>query len=75
MVLDFGGDDITSFLLSLLQRINFPYKEVDLSRWHDWTVLEELKERMVVLSEVRLSPLPLPPSSSRANDTDGRSIS
>lgn len=52
MVLDFGGDDITSFLFTLLSRINFPYKEADLANWYDWTVLEDLKERIVVLSEV-----------------------
>ncbi|GAA5971070.1 hypothetical protein JCM8115_006137 [Rhodotorula mucilaginosa] len=51
MVLDFGGDDITSFLFTLLSRINFPYKEADLANWYDWTVLEDLKERIVVLSE------------------------
>lgn len=53
MVLDFGGDDITSFLLTLLLRINFPYKEADLTKWYDWVVIEDLKERLVVLSEVR----------------------
>ncbi|GAA6010789.1 hypothetical protein JCM10207_005843 [Rhodosporidiobolus poonsookiae] len=51
MILDFGGDDITSFLLTLLRRINFPYKDADLARYHDWSVIEELKERLVVLSE------------------------
>ena len=52
MVLDFGGDDVTSFLFTLLSRINFPYKEADLAKWYDWIVLEDLKERIVVLSEV-----------------------
>ncbi|BGP49325.1 Actin-like protein arp8 [Rhodotorula kratochvilovae] len=51
MVLDFGGDDITRFLLTLLLRNNFPYKDADLARWYDWIVVEELKERLVVLSE------------------------
>ncbi|KAK4696827.1 actin-related protein 8, partial [Phenoliferia sp. Uapishka_3] len=51
MVLDFAGDDITEFLHTLLIRTNFPYREADLTRWHDFTLLEELKERMVVLSE------------------------
>ncbi|BGP33154.1 Actin-like protein arp8 [Rhodotorula toruloides] len=51
MILDFAGDDITSFLHTLLQRLNFPYKEADLSKWYDWVVLEDLKERSVVLSE------------------------
>lgn len=52
MVLDFGGDDITQFLHTLLSRNNFPYQEADLMRWYDFTVLEDLKERLVVLSEV-----------------------
>jgi actin-related protein 8 len=52
MVLDFAGDDITSFMHVLLNRNGFPYKEADLSRWYDWIVLEDLKERSVVLSEV-----------------------
>ncbi|GAA6022077.1 hypothetical protein JCM11491_004742 [Sporobolomyces phaffii] len=51
MVLDFAGDDITSFMQVLLNRNGFPYKEADLSRWYDWIVLEDLKERSVVLSE------------------------
>ena len=56
MVLDFGGDDITKFLHALLSRNNFPYKEADMTRWHDFTVLDELKERIVVLGEVRATP-------------------
>lgn len=59
MVLDFGGDDITHFLMTLLHRLSFPYKEVDLAKWYDWVVVEELKERLVVLSEVRF-PFVLP---------------
>ncbi|BGP17439.1 hypothetical protein JCM10213_003278 [Rhodosporidiobolus nylandii] len=55
MVLDFGGDDITSFLHTLLMRQNFPYKEADLARWYDWIVIEDLKERLVVLSEGDIS--------------------
>ncbi|KAM0786552.1 hypothetical protein ACM66B_002009 [Microbotryomycetes sp. NB124-2] len=51
MTLDFGGDDITQFLLALLTRTNFPYKEADLTRWHDFRVLELLKEQIVVLGE------------------------
>ncbi|GAA5987184.1 hypothetical protein JCM10908_001851 [Rhodotorula pacifica] len=51
MVLDFGGDDITAFLFTLLSRISFPYKEANLANWYDWIVIEDLKERIVVLSE------------------------
>lgn len=53
MVLDFGGDDITEFLHTLLMRTGFPYREIDLGTWSDFTLMEELKERMIVLSEVR----------------------
>ncbi|GAA6059741.1 hypothetical protein JCM10212_001949 [Sporobolomyces blumeae] len=51
MVLDFGGDDITSFMHTLLLRNGFPYREADLTKWYDWIVLEDIKERSVVLSE------------------------
>lgn len=54
MALDFGGDDITQFLHTLLLRTGLPYRDADLSRWYDFTILEDLKERMVVLSEVCL---------------------
>ena len=53
MRLDFGGDDITELLYTLLQRIIFPYRELDISKWCDWHLIENLKERMIVLSEVR----------------------
>lgn len=53
MSLDFAGDDITEFLNTLLFRTGFPYREIDLNRWTDFTMMEELKEKMVVLSEVR----------------------
>ena len=52
MRLDFGGDDITELLYTLLQRINFPYRELDIFKWGDWHLIENLKERMIVLSEV-----------------------
>ena len=55
MVLDSGGDDITQFLHTLLTRTSLPYRDADLSRWYDFKIFEELKERMVVLSEVCLN--------------------
>ena len=57
MRLDFGGDDITELLHTLLQRISFPYRELDISKWGDWHLIENLKERMIVLSEVSHSAL------------------
>lgn len=47
-----GGDDITEFLYVLLERINFPYRDVNLARWYDWSVMEDLKIRLCTLAEV-----------------------
>lgn len=48
-----GGNDITEFLYVLLERINFPYRDINLARWHDWSVMEDLKSRLCTLAEVR----------------------
>ena len=50
--LSIGGDDITEFPYVLLDKINFPYKEVNLARAYDWSVMEDLKERICTLQEV-----------------------
>lgn len=52
LTLSIGGDDVTEFLYVLLGRINFPYKEMDLTRFHDWLVIEELKCRICTLNEM-----------------------
>ena len=52
MILSIAGDDITEFLSVLLNRISFPYKELDLTRMHDWAVMEDLKCRICTLNEV-----------------------
>lgn len=52
MSLNMGGDDITEFLYVLLQRINFPYRELNLARSYDWEVMDDLKKRLCKLSEV-----------------------
>ena len=49
-----GGDDITEFLYVLLRRIHFPYRDLDLARSYDWNVMEDLKNRLCTLTEVRL---------------------
>ncbi|KAF9240697.1 hypothetical protein BU15DRAFT_87583 [Melanogaster broomeanus] len=51
MSLNMGGDDITEFLYVLLERISFPYREINLARWHDWLVMEDLKSRLCTLAE------------------------
>jgi actin-related protein 8 len=52
IILNMGGDDITEFLYVLLQKINFPYRELDLARAYDWNVMEDLKARLCTLAEV-----------------------
>lgn len=50
-----GGDDITEFLYVLLDKISFPYREINLARSYDWVVMEDIKGRICTLSEVRNS--------------------
>lgn len=47
-----GGNDITEFLYVLLERISFPYRDINLARWYDWAVMEDLKARLCTLAEV-----------------------
>ena len=47
-----GGDDITEFLLALLERVHFPYRDASLSRSYDWELIEDLKGKICTLSEV-----------------------
>ncbi|KAJ7642709.1 hypothetical protein DFH06DRAFT_1214202 [Mycena polygramma] len=50
--LNMGGDDITEFLQVLLERIHFPYRDINLARSYDWSVMDDLKARLCTLSEV-----------------------
>ena len=52
MSLNMGGDDITEFLNVLLEKICFPYRDIDLARSYDWKVMEDLKARLCTLAEV-----------------------
>lgn len=56
MSLNMGGDDITEFLYVLLEKISFPYRDVNLARSYDWNVLEDLKARLCTLAEVCICP-------------------
>ncbi|KAF8659821.1 hypothetical protein AX16_001706 [Volvariella volvacea WC 439] len=51
LTLNVGGDDITEFLYVLLERIHFPYRDIDLARSYDWNLMEDLKIRLCTLSE------------------------
>ncbi|KAJ7091416.1 hypothetical protein B0H15DRAFT_836015 [Mycena belliarum] len=49
--LNMGGDDITEFLYVLLERIRFPYRDINLARSYDWSVMDELKAKLCTLAE------------------------
>ncbi|PPQ67891.1 hypothetical protein CVT26_007091 [Gymnopilus dilepis] len=51
MTLSMGGDDITEFLYVLLERIKFPYRDIDLNKFYDWQVMEDLKSRLCTLAD------------------------
>ncbi|KAI0640783.1 actin-like ATPase domain-containing protein [Trametes meyenii] len=51
MVLSMGGNDIAEFLYVLLEKIGFPYRDINLARSYDWNVLEDLKARLCTLAE------------------------
>jgi actin-related protein 8 len=51
MSLNMGGDDITEFLSIMLDRINFPYGDINLARGYDWNLMEDLKARICTLAE------------------------
>jgi len=55
MVLNTGGNDITEFLYVLLDRIGFPYRDINLAHAYDWIVMEDLKARICILTEVKFS--------------------
>lgn len=59
MTLAYGGNDVTSFLSTLLVTSFFPYKELDLTKSYDWALIEGLKEKLCTLNEVRTYFLPL----------------
>ncbi|KAJ7725307.1 hypothetical protein DFH07DRAFT_1002805 [Mycena maculata] len=52
--LNMRGDAITEFVYVLLNRIHFAYRDINLARSYDWSVIEDLKPRVCALSEVIL---------------------
>lgn len=55
MHLDYGGEDVTQFLYSLLQRANFAYSDCDPGkRIADAAILEDLKKQMITLDPTQL---------------------
>ncbi|CAG8685345.1 4928_t:CDS:2 [Funneliformis mosseae] len=53
--LHYGSDDITNFFIRLLKRSKFPYSDMDLNRAYDWSLAEELKEKICTLDEANLT--------------------
>ncbi|KAF8637628.1 hypothetical protein AX17_002697 [Amanita inopinata Kibby_2008] len=51
IALNIGGDDVTEFLYVLLQRIGFPYRDINLAQSYDWKIMEDLKARLCTLTE------------------------
>nr|XP_031862869.1 uncharacterized protein CI109_001881 [Kwoniella shandongensis]KAA5529941.1 hypothetical protein CI109_001881 [Kwoniella shandongensis] len=49
--LNYGGDDVTSALVTLLQRSNFPYRELDLAKAQEWLMMDNLKNKICTLEE------------------------
>lgn len=49
--LNYGGDDITSAMVSLLERASFPYKNLDLSKSQEWLMMDNLKIKICTLEE------------------------
>ncbi|PWN36166.1 actin-like ATPase domain-containing protein, partial [Meira miltonrushii] len=55
IMLDYGGDHISTYFMHLLQRANFPYQECDLSkRLADRWLADELKERLSTMDPTQL---------------------
>jgi actin-related protein 8 len=53
MVMDFGSDDVIETFTQLMKTIDFPFKEVDLSRPVDWEMMQELFSKAGAFNEVR----------------------
>ncbi|OCF41209.1 hypothetical protein I317_04955 [Kwoniella heveanensis CBS 569] len=51
MRLNYGGDDITAALVTILQRSNFPYRDLDLAKSQDWLMMDNLKNKICTLEE------------------------
>ncbi|KAF8523616.1 hypothetical protein JB92DRAFT_3081847 [Gautieria morchelliformis] len=49
--LNMGGDDITGYLLALLEHVRFPYRDANLSHSYDWSLIENLKAKICTLAE------------------------
>jgi len=49
--LDYGGDDITSSMVSLLERSSFPYRDLDLAKAQEFLMMDNLKIKICTLEE------------------------
>lgn len=52
MLMKFGGDDIAQTFTQVVKTIDFPYKEVDLTKNYDWDLMTWLAEQCCCFNEV-----------------------
>ncbi|KAJ3081334.1 actin-like protein arp8, partial [Quaeritorhiza haematococci] len=51
-----GGDDITTVLMSLFLKNDFPYRECDIAKnVFDWMLVDELKQKFCTVNEMELT--------------------
>lgn len=49
--LNYGGDDITTSMVSILERSSFPYRDLDLAKSQEWLMMDNLKIKICTLEE------------------------
>ncbi|KAJ3154157.1 actin-like protein arp8 [Geranomyces michiganensis] len=55
MSLKYGGDDVTAFLMKVLSKSAFPYKDYDpKTNAHDWLLADELKDKFCTFNETEM---------------------
>ncbi|ORX56811.1 actin-like ATPase domain-containing protein [Hesseltinella vesiculosa] len=50
-----GGDDITKTFTSFLIKNQFPYQQLDVTRFYDWSLVQDLKEKWCTMNEAEIS--------------------
>jgi actin-related protein 8 len=53
--LKMGGEDITNLFVKMMIYNHFPYAEINLKRRHDYLLAEELKQKLLTMTEADIS--------------------
>ncbi len=53
--LKFGGDDITNVFIKLLLQSNFPYKSIDLKKFNDLNLINDLKSNFITFNDADIA--------------------